>query len=867
MADQVIKHLYTLKRGEEEALNRVNPLLERGEPIVVFSGDAVKLKVGDGNHLYNDLPFVDTLIPDAEGQAAFAWGESSKAITDYSVAFGKGTVAGCRGYYVKSYDLKNKKIYLSDVQVVPVISTEDNTDKTFETPSYTIGERFSVINKHHYFLCSSIVAVKNNVITYSDELPFNTIEEDYDVDAGAFFVTSQPTVGMVTFYKSAFAAGERAVAIGHGASALGTNSKAIGSHAHAVGEETIAASWSHAEGHRSAATGSYAHAEGKETDASGQYSHAEGWLSHATGERSHAEGSNTWATGVLSHAEGNKTTASGNYAHSEGAVTTASGNQSHAEGYSTTAASECSHAEGFGTSSENPYSHAEGFNTKAKHSSAHSEGNQTTASGYASHSEGIRSIASGDYSHAEGEGTIAKNRSSHSSGMSTETGCDAQTVIGRYNTVVNDALFVVGNGTDNVNRSNALEVKQNGTVYANNKQLASQEYVDDRVSKIELVEVVSALPEIGKSGISYYLPRKNGSTDDAYEEWTWINNAWEYIGTRSLDVDLSAYIKNTDIANADTAGVVKMAKYGNYGLYLTTDNTLAVLQATEGDIANKTTIFKPITPNKIDYAVKQGLAYSKLADTGYYWTDEEKTNACNLIGAVSQSAFDKGTATNEAKPYTLVKRSANGVIYIGDPTEKKHAATKGYVDNALPAEVGTGISSLQQKLDSATSWQPDSSQSELIASTAPKDDDGKIIVGALGSFSAVMGGKSQATGKRAFAEGTSTVALGNYSHAEGNKTFAQGGNSHAEGLLTNAIGGNSHAEGASTRAAGDNSHAEGHLSVASGYGSHAEGNGNTGSGSGRKARGSGISAFHRASYARGGKRAQNTENRLYARET
>ena len=72
--------------------------------------------------------------------------------------------------------------------------------------------------------------------------------------------------------------------------------------------------------------------------------------------------------------------------------------------------------------------------------------------------------ASGQISQAQGTGTKAKHKGSSTSGLNTETGTDNQTVVGKYNRVVSDALFVVGNGTDNDSRKNAFEVKANGDV-------------------------------------------------------------------------------------------------------------------------------------------------------------------------------------------------------------------------------------------------------------------------------------------------------------------------------------------------------------------------------------------------------------------
>ena len=81
---------------------------------------------------------------------------------------------------------------------------------------------------------------------------------------------------------------------------------------------------------------------------------------------------------------------------------------------------------------------------------AHAEGNSTQALGEASHAEGKNTQATGNYSHAGGLGTIAS--------------AEAQTVIGKYNQEVSDALFVIGNGDTNGARNNAFTVDKDGNV-------------------------------------------------------------------------------------------------------------------------------------------------------------------------------------------------------------------------------------------------------------------------------------------------------------------------------------------------------------------------------------------------------------------
>lgn len=59
MAQTVIQHTYHLKGGNEDAVNRNNPLLDRREPIVVYCKDGkTRMKIGDGEHYYKDLPFI-----------------------------------------------------------------------------------------------------------------------------------------------------------------------------------------------------------------------------------------------------------------------------------------------------------------------------------------------------------------------------------------------------------------------------------------------------------------------------------------------------------------------------------------------------------------------------------------------------------------------------------------------------------------------------------------------------------------------------------------------------------------------------------------------------------------------------------------
>lgn len=148
----------------------------------------------------------------------------------------------------------------------------------------------------------------------------------------------------------------------------------------------------------------------------------------------------------------------GTYAIAIGSGTKASGAYSFAEGLDTTASGPRAHAEGSGTIASGNNAHAEGEETTASNNNAHAEGYKTTASGQASHAEGNQTTASGFYSHAQNLGTIAQRA--------------YQTAVGQYNIADTEGnaakrgayAVIVGNGTSNSARSNALTIDWDGNV-------------------------------------------------------------------------------------------------------------------------------------------------------------------------------------------------------------------------------------------------------------------------------------------------------------------------------------------------------------------------------------------------------------------
>ena len=100
----------------------------------------------------------------------------------------------------------------------------------------------------------------------------------------------------------------------------------------------------------------------------------------------------------------------------------------------------------------------------------------------AGHVEGGYNKVYGDYSHGQGENNLitedvgfasgienkVRNRGAQALGRGLITDRLHQIVVGTYNELDGDAIFIVGNGTDDDNRSNALVVYEDGTIVVGN---------------------------------------------------------------------------------------------------------------------------------------------------------------------------------------------------------------------------------------------------------------------------------------------------------------------------------------------------------------------------------------------------------------
>ena len=592
----------------------------------------------------------------------------------------------------------------------------------------------------------------------------------------------------------------------------------------------------------------------------------------ATGGFSHAEGNSTTASGANSHTEGSDTTASSNCAHAEGFSTTASKYYSHAEGSNTTASGTSSHAEGSGTTASGYYSHAEGSTTNATADTSHAEGSGTTASGYASHAEGSGTTATAGSSHAEGSGTKASSANQHVQGK-----FNVEDTAGTY-------AMIIGNGTADDARSNALTVDWNGNVECgtiNGVNITQISSGGSGVGQVDTTEAASYHGEIFNNYAKNSATGEHSHAEGSFTTASGANSHAEGLNTKATgDASHAEGDSNTASgANSHAEGAMTRAAgigshaegyntnanrpyqhvQGKYNNYDSSDNYAMVIGNGTGPFARSNAFTvdwdgniqcgrTDINGNFTTYGTINGVDVTQLSSGGGSGVGQvDGNNHGEIFNAYSGSG--KNVATGSYAHAEGYKTSA-----IGSGSHAEGNVTVAYGQNSHAEGYYTYAAISEQHVQGRYNVKDTDGVYAMIIGNGTGDDtrsnrftvdwNGNIQCGktdtngnftTYGTINGVdvtqlsSGGGVGQTADGAVVNGeifndyTLNKATANYAHAEGSNTTASGTSSHAEGSGTTASGHQSHAEGQLCIASGNYSHAEGQNCVASGTHSHAEG--------------------------------------------
>ena len=99
------------------------------------------------------------------------------------------------------------------------------------------------------------------------------------------------------------------------------------------------------------------------------------------------------------------------------------------------------------------------------------------------------------------------------------------------------------------NIENKPTIPKNVSELVNDSNFTNKTYVDDLVSRIPKFAIIAVdeLPTTNISSTTVYLLKVSGETSNLYEEYIYVNNAWELLGTAK--VDLSNYYTKNEIGS------------------------------------------------------------------------------------------------------------------------------------------------------------------------------------------------------------------------------------------------------------------------------------------------------------------------------
>ena len=320
--------------------------------------------------------------------------------------------------------------------------------------------------------------------------------------------------------------------------------------------------------------------------ATGNLTVANGWCSNATGDRtkaiglgSHSEGRLTIANGECSHAEGEDSTASGNYSHSEGSSTIASGLYQHVQGkYNIEDTTNTyAHIVGNGTTSSRKNIHTLDWDGNGWYSGDITNGNDISLNGLKTLIDNINEF-SGDYNDLTNKPTIPTTTNELVNDSNFVSDPNYTHTDNNYTTVDKDKLATIQEGANvNVqvdwnatntisddyikNKPTNLSQFTNDSLFITNtvSNLSNYYVKNDTYTKDEVNTLIGNIPALSvlvvdtlpteniSTSTIYLMPKEVSEENDVYNEFMYINNQWEHIG--STQVDLSDYYTITQVDN------------------------------------------------------------------------------------------------------------------------------------------------------------------------------------------------------------------------------------------------------------------------------------------------------------------------------
>lgn len=109
---------------------------------------------------------------------------------------------------------------------------------------------------------------------------------------------------------------------------------------------------------------------------------------------------------------------------------------------------------------------------------------------------------------------------------------------------VNEAIKETDNLDIDIENSIIKITKKDGTIKTENVKGDKGDKGDAGAIKMRILDT---LPETGSEDTLYFKKLAEPTDNNLYEEYVWIDNKWEFLGNKNIDIDLADYQKATEL--------------------------------------------------------------------------------------------------------------------------------------------------------------------------------------------------------------------------------------------------------------------------------------------------------------------------------
>lgn len=263
-----------------------------------------------------------------------------------------------------------------------------------------------------------------------------------------------------------------------------------------------------------------------------------------------------------------------------------------------------------------------------------------------------------------------------------------------------------------------------------------EQHLTDAAGKLE-INVVDTLPTTGEAGKIYLVPNAKSADKNVKDEYIWVNNAWELIG--STQIDLSAYattesvtsainsakteIKGTTDGLANRIGTLETAA-SSYALKTTS------LAASDSDEAGLVTV---TTTGSLESGLDLTVTTSGIA------TAQSVSTLSTLVGQNTTAASNAQAAADAAQGAAdAAQTTANQAVQAAANAQSAAGSAQSAADAAQ--------TDATQALEDAANAQKDATQA-LADAAAADTKAGNAATAAVNAQTAAEGAQATANAK------------------------------------------------------------------------------------------------------------------------